>query len=184
MRPYKRSLRLINKPFQLRLALYVCSWLIALGVAFPLATDNLFDVFINYAARDPMGPELEGLYAARRDLTWLLLIWSAVMVSLTFVASLMLGHRIAGPLYKLGLFFRKVKDGDLSENIGFRKYDHFKELATGYNEMVGALRERTRDAASHIQAAMAKADPESKAHLEAALKALPVIERASGQETR
>ncbi|MGZ3688938.1 MAG: hypothetical protein ACXVBW_11590, partial [Bdellovibrionota bacterium] len=100
--PYRRSIFLINKPFQLRFAFYVCSWIFGLSICYPFIIYNLFDYFIRYLSVDPNGPGLNTLNQMRHDLLWLLFLLELVFVSFTFLLSIFLSHKIAGPLYKLG----------------------------------------------------------------------------------
>ncbi len=138
--PYRRSILLINKRFQLRFCVYVCVWLVALCFIYPFIVQNIFDYFIRYVAQDPMGPPIAGLQATRREVLSLLVLIQLVFLGITFLVSLFLSHRIAGPLYKLSMSFQKVRMGSLHEEIRFRSKDHFMDLAESYNEMLRGLR--------------------------------------------
>src|ERR1700722_9789421 len=96
---YHRRVFLINKKFQLRFAFYVCSWLVALSLAYPLIISGLFDYLIRYLALDPMGPAIGSLEQTREDLIWLLIMMQVVLLSLTFLISIFMSRKIAGPLY-------------------------------------------------------------------------------------
>src|SRR5690242_13084344 len=101
---YRRSIFLINRRFQLRFAFYVCSWLVALSFVYPFIIANLFDYFIRYMALDPMGPAMSAVLRTRHDLLSLLVIMQVIFLSLGFLISIFMAHRIAGPLYKLSKF--------------------------------------------------------------------------------
>src|SRR4051794_11435786 len=113
MAAYRRSIFLINKRFQLRFAFYVCSWLILLSLAYPLIISNLFDYFVQYLANDPMGPGLAILEKTRQEIFTFLLLMQAVLLSLAFLISVFMAHKIAGPLYKLHRYFVEAKDGNI-----------------------------------------------------------------------
>lgn len=154
------------------MALYVCSWVVALSFIYPLLVYNLFDFFIRYAEMDPHGPNLHLLKNARTDFLVLMGILQATYLLLTLLVSLFLAHRIAGPLHKLKILFGKVKEGDLSDDLHLRKHDHFKDVAQEYNLMLEALRQRTAATASYIEAAKEHSNEEAKKKLDHALKAL------------
>jgi methyl-accepting chemotaxis protein len=176
---YKRSVFLINKPFQLRFCLYVCSWLIALSAVYPIVVYNIFGYLIRYVSLDPFGPPLEGILKTRSEVLWLLVVFQFVFALATFLISIFISHRIAGPLYKLGRFLDSARGGNLSERLTFRKTDHFQDLAIRYNEMVDGLRgivgknqERISNATGRIEAVIRSASPEARRELESALASL------------
>jgi len=140
MAQYRRRIFLINKPFQFRFSLYVCSWLFAISFVYPLIVYNLFEYFAHYLTLDPNGPTLESIKALRKDIIWLLVFFQCAFVGLTFLVSIFMSHRIAGPLHKLKLFFKQNGNGKLSPNVHFRGSDHFKDVAQEYNDMLGAIR--------------------------------------------
>jgi methyl-accepting chemotaxis protein len=151
---YRRSIFLINKPFQFRFSLYVCSWLVALSFIYPLIVQSLFDFVFKYMARDPAGPPVEALLNTRREVLTLLIALEVVFLLFSFLISIFMSHRIAGPLYKLSMFLKKAKGGDYSEDLYFRKADHFLELATEYNEMNQATKKRLALNSKAIAAAL------------------------------
>lgn len=152
MQPYKRRIFLINKTFQLRFSFYVCSWIFALSLAYPLIVTSLFDQLIRYAALDPQGPALEQLRAGRKEVLLLLVLLQASFVGITFLISLFTSHRIAGPLYKLDKFMRETAEGNIHAQIQFRKNDHFQNLAESYSLMMKSLLARGDRKPAHEQA--------------------------------
>jgi methyl-accepting chemotaxis protein len=179
MAAYKRSVFLINRSFQIRFCLYVCSWLIALSAVYPVIVYNLFGYLIRYVSLDPFGPPLEGILKTRSEVLWLLVMFQLVFALVTFLISIFISHRIAGPLFKLGRFLDNAGTGNLKDRLTFRKTDHFQDLATRYNEMVDGLRdvigknqEKISSAATQIEAAIKSASPDSKRELERALVSL------------
>lgn len=168
----RRHVFLINRRFQFRMAFYVCSWVVALCFIYPWIIYNLFDYFIRYAEMDPMGPNLVGLYQTRKEVLLLLLISQGTFLGLTFIISLFLGHRIAGPLYKLRLTFAKARDGDLGGELHFRKFDHFKEVAEDYNTMISAIRSRIDKASAQVEKSMQNEQLRNHPDLKGALELL------------
>jgi sensor histidine kinase YesM len=183
--PIRRRLFLINKQFQLRFAFYVCSWIIALSLAYPLIISTLFDSFIRYLALDPLGPALTHLEKSREEFLSLLAIMQVVLVAVTFFLSIFLSHKIAGPLYKLKRYFQEARDGNIKQKLSFRKRDYFLELVPEYNAMMEAIDKRITRKAEGIQKAIprienaiSKATPELKRELEAILKLLREAEKS------
>lgn len=170
---YRRSQYLISPQFQLKLSLFVCSWVFALSLVFPWIIHELFLMVLKYAASDPLAPGIDRLTEMKKDiLTWLMLL-EAGFVGILFLVTIFVSHRIAGPLHKLKLFFRKVAQGDLRDDLRFRKSDHFKDVAEEYNHMIHAMRGAFRqnsDAATHVmaelEAILVKVDPQSRIQLE------------------
>lgn len=176
---HRRSIFLINKRFQLRFSFYVCSWLIALSFAYPLIISNLFDYFLRYLALDPMGPALANIEKTRQELLELLLVMQVIFLSLTFLISIFMSHKIAGPLYKLRRFFAEAKEGNYSQKLTFRKRDYFQELVPAYNAMmesvvrdIGMSKRGIQEAIPHLEKAFEGAEGESKAELKIALSIL------------
>jgi methyl-accepting chemotaxis protein len=69
----------------------------------------------------------------------MILFSSAVVVLAKFTA-----HRIAGPYIKLQRVFEAVRQGNLDQELRFRKYDHLEDLETAFNEMMVEVRARTK----------------------------------------
>ena len=153
---YRRSIFLINRPFQLRFSFFVCSWLFALSIVYPLIIYNLFDFFLRYLAVDPQGPAFGTLASMRKDIIVLLAVFQAVFLAITFLISIFISHRIAGPLFKLKRAMHEGLNGLKGEELTFRKTDHFKDLAaefTALSRSIAAGHERTR---SRVQESVQK----------------------------
>lgn len=130
---YRRRIIIINKPFQVRFAFYVTTWIFALSIFYPLVIFNLYNTFAKYMSLDPAGPSAQVIAQTRNDVLLLLIGFSVLFVVITLVLSLYLSHRIAGPLYKLKKAMLDSTTGPLVNKIQFRDEDHFKDLAQSYN---------------------------------------------------
>ena len=53
--------------------------------------------------------------------------------------SIFLTHKIAGPMFKLGQYFKELENGNLAARIQFRKFDEGHHLARQFNEMAAKL---------------------------------------------
>jgi nitrogen fixation/metabolism regulation signal transduction histidine kinase len=176
MATYRRRTLLINRPFQLRFCIYVSAWVLALCFIYPLIVANLFDYFARYIAMDPTHSDIGTLYATRKSVVSLLVVTEGVFILLTFLLSLFMSHRIAGPIYKLRRNFGELSKGGFDRKLYFRKKDYFPELADDFNQMVRNIREREireneilATAASRIESAMKSASESAKSELETAL---------------
>lgn len=134
-----RKIILVNPKFQLRFSFYVCSWIFALSLVYPIIISNLFDFLVVFSERNSFGAATETLKEIRTDFIGLVVLLQVAFMGITFLISLFLSHKIAGPLYKLTQHFNEVASGNLSTRVTFRKNDHFKEVAAGFNAMLDSV---------------------------------------------
>lgn len=82
---------------------------------------------------------------ARQRLLVVLSIQTALVIVAVILLAVFSTHRLAGPLIGLQRAMEDVKAGNLNRELRFRSTDpHLDEIATGFNEMVAALREREK----------------------------------------
>lgn len=62
---------------------------------------------------------------------------SSILIS---VIMIYISHKIAGPLYHLEKYLERLKSGDFSTDLFFRKDDQIKNLSVEINKMVGGYR--------------------------------------------
>src|SRR4051812_42780426 len=136
---YRRSAVLIDKRFQLRFSFFVCSWIFALSFVYPVIIYTLFNYCMHLMATDPQGPAFASIEGSRREVITLLVGFQAIFIVITFLISVFVSHRIAGPLYKLKQKFREAKRGDLRPDLAFRRKDNFQGIAEEYNEMIRGI---------------------------------------------
>jgi methyl-accepting chemotaxis protein len=172
MSQFRRRILLINRPFQIRFAIYVCSWLFVLSVIYPLLVSQLYDWFFRYIAADPNGPMIAFLQKSRHDMLFWLALMQVCFMIMTFLMSLFMSHRIAGPLFKLSKTMNGLRNGSLSK-VGFRKFDHFQDLAADYNFMVESVADQISASKAHLDRALAATkDEAARTEIEGAIKAL------------
>lgn len=159
----RRRIVLINKRFQIRFSIYVSLCLAALCFVYPLIVSNIFDYFFRYISRDPMGPPAEGLVKMREEVLLLLMLSEVFVIGITFLISVFMSHRIAGPLYKLRQAFGLLSEGKWKGELRFRDKDYFPELAEDFNRMVERMNQGKRNERETISATIAR--------IEAALRA-------------
>lgn len=151
---------LINKPFQFRFAFYVVSWITALSIIYPMLIFQLYEWFHRYVSADPNGPLIPVIQESRQEIIFWLVMMQVFFMLITFLLSLFLSHRIAGPIYKIGKAMHEARNGKL-EAITFRKFDHFKELADEYNRLVESIQDSVTAAKTHIEKAKAASKDEA-----------------------
>jgi methyl-accepting chemotaxis protein len=155
----------------------------AVCFVYPIIVSNLFEYFVRYAAIIPGSIDLASLHTMRKSVLSLLVVTEIAFIALTFMLSLFMSHRIAGPIYKLRKNFDEFARGGFDRKLYFRKKDYFPELADDFNLMTQAIREREireneilATAATRIEAALAKASPESRDELETALVSIKKLQ--------
>jgi len=173
---YKRGIFLINKKFQFRFSMYVCSWLVAVSFVYPVIIYNLIE-FANRLTTSPAATAT--LQSLKVEMLWLLILFQVSLILLTFLISIFISHRIAGPIYKLSKAFGAVTRGELNDELQFRAKDHFRDVADDFNIMVRGLRQNIEKSSDAILTAIAKlekiaptAAPAAQAEIEATLAVL------------
>ena len=136
---YKRVRILINKKFQLKFAFFVCSWDFALSMIYPIIIYNLFEYFLQIATQPHTPLSIDKIKGIEKQVLVLLGVLQLVFLAITFILSIFLSHRIAGPLYRLKKSTEEVSRGNFDQRIAFRKNDHFIELQDTFNEMIQHL---------------------------------------------
>ncbi len=96
--------------------------------------------------------------------TLLLMIAGVVVISVAY------SHRVAGPLFKLGMHTRKIASGDLAEDVRLRKGDvihalagDMNNLSSRYRGLLAQLEIKTRELAAVVDKPGRHAPPRSDA---------------------
>ncbi len=121
----------------------------------PAITQEQVDASI--ASRNTCLAEIDSKREAvvdRQSLITLVMIISAFILLLCLgFYGIMSTHKVAGPLFKVGLYFRKVENNVYDTVYNLRKgdqlvdfYEHFKEAHAGISKMQEEDRDRLRDA--------------------------------------
>jgi methyl-accepting chemotaxis protein len=139
MEHYQRKTFLINKNFQIRYCIYVCSWLFALSCVYPWILKEVFDFFFRFVGFHAPKVTTIDVKATQHQLLVLLISLQAVFLGVTFLISVFVSHRIAGPIYKLRQWLQAGREGRLRSDLYFRKSDYFREVASDYNLMVSGV---------------------------------------------
>ncbi len=74
-----------------------------------------------------------------------ILVMIAVGIA-TIVFTLIVSHKIAGPLFRFKQSFKELAQGNFSNQVRLRKGDQLHEVATEFNQMINAVRDQIREA--------------------------------------
>ena len=133
---YQRRNYYIDKDFQTKFIIKFCS-LIALGSVFTVA-------LIYWLARHSTTVGIaNGRVAVHTTAEYLLpLLLQTVFVELVIVSiaaivmTLLVSHKIAGPLYRFKVMLGKLSEGDVSSAMRLREGDQLQQVAIAYNEAI------------------------------------------------
>tara|TARA_Y100000590_G_scaffold470538_1_gene666152 strand:- start:5792 stop:6283 length:492 start_codon:yes stop_codon:yes gene_type:complete len=146
----QRKIWFINPRFQLKFTFYICTWILVLSLVYPVIIYELFDHFMEFSGLLTVGVTPEQIAEMRNDLLSSLIWIQFAYLSIVFAMGIFLSHRIAGPLYRLKMYFSQLKQGDLQSRLSFRKRDHFQDVALAYNEMLAGLNAKLEEAIADL----------------------------------
>jgi len=137
----RRKGRLVDRQFQVGLAwriLLVFLLFFFLGI-FLVFAPSMFGLIT--------GESLETLEPAAKE--FLVLhhrIWPAVVIVVIgmFAYTILVSHRIAGPVYRINIVLRKLIGGEIPDTVAFRKGDYFQETAELLQSLAKRLAEERR----------------------------------------
>lgn len=135
----KRKTYIISAKFQVRYILYVLLFLY-LGAAIAGYT-------VYYSMWTTLGERLASVYPRGRLMfifrqSNMTLLFRLILVSPLFVViGVVLSHRIAGPVYRIGRYVESLMRGDYSRGLTLRKHDEFKPLAEKMTQLCEKMRE-------------------------------------------
>ena len=149
---YKRRNYFIKKDFQGKIILG-CFLFVVGGCLLFIVLLGFFSahtVTISYVNHDlQLGQTPMMLVRQVLKANWILLVVGGAFL---VVASMLLSHRIAGPLYRFEKALDSMNDGCLDDTIRLRGKDEGKELAAKINDFNGRLSTSLRNVSLHSQA--------------------------------
>jgi hypothetical protein len=167
---HRRHLRnyLIDKSLQLRYVLVVAvvSAVIAGGLGYLLNRQETYasDTIIkSMSDSEFMGPDLvaqvkDSLRSQDRSQVAIMLIMGIGLVVVLSGYLVLMTHKVAGPLYKIGLYFDRMRDGKLPKVWPLRKGDQLVDFFEQFRAMDEALRERTEQEIAAFERFVAEAE--------------------------
>jgi methyl-accepting chemotaxis protein len=137
---YKRRIYFIEKKFQAKFILRFCA-LVVLGSLFTVGLLYLF------ALRSTTVSIANSRVVVRTTADFLLpvLIQTVIIVTIlvgiaTMIMTLLVSHKIAGPLYRFKKVMKELEEGDFSQDFRIRHLDQLQDLADTFNNMIKKIR--------------------------------------------
>ena len=123
-----------------------------------LPTDFADRIVSHHACEMRQAGSIDALERGRLRILWVLVGTGLLLMAGLAVYGLKMTHKVAGPLFKVSLYFAKMRDGRLDKVYNLRKgdqlvdfYEHFKHAHAGVVQM-------ERDDIERIKAAIAAAE--------------------------
>jgi methyl-accepting chemotaxis protein len=138
----RRTTLFIARRFQIR---YI-SWIMALMSATALITGYVVYV----TTWSMLGEKLADVYPQgflmdiMSGVNFVLIFRLLCLSPIVMLIGLILSNRIAGPLYRINRFLRKISAGNYSSRLEIRLGDELQDLALSVNHLVSSLRSDTR----------------------------------------
>ena len=135
---YRRKQYLIEKRFQMRYTAII------LSVMFLISFIAVYTTY--FTSLTILGEKLANVYPQGRLIPILKTVNLTIIARMLFVipflvvGSILISHRIAGPVYRIRRHLETVGDGDLSMEVHLRKGDELKNLAEAINRMQRKLK--------------------------------------------
>lgn len=134
-------------------------------------------VIANWRCQTNNAASIRALDRGRSYIVWELIATGVVLIVGLAIYGLVMTHRVAGPLYKLSLYFAKMRDGRYETIHNLRKrdqlvafYDHFRAAHAGVVQM-------ERDDIDRIRALLAAAEATGTADHEAMIELRALLQR-------
>lgn len=151
----RRRTLLIDRRVQLRSA-------IAAGVSVVAYSAILgFLIFfpLHRGLMQEASPELQ-VQAANQVMELHRRVWPAVLAVAILVGfhSVIVTHRMLGPVHRLKNALAALQAGDLSQRVFLRKHDQFKELAEAFNRLAAGLQQAESERKTWQEGMLARID--------------------------
>jgi hypothetical protein len=142
---------LLNLRYQLRftLTIVVLAVLLTVGLGyFVMSNAHEASRVVKVQALDPtdlLAQQLAEQFAHRDHVMLLVLIGFGVLLALVLAGyGIVLTHKVAGPLFKVGLYLDHIRDGRLGQVYNLRKGDQLVDFFEHFRAAHDALRRRTQ----------------------------------------
>ncbi|NOZ88246.1 MAG: hypothetical protein GXP49_18695 [Deltaproteobacteria bacterium] len=169
---YVRKTYLVDKRFQLKYALLIAlgAGIISIGFGAAVyyktteATHIASTAMLSWSAPDREGApgmdmdaeaieKIQGAMETHdRDVLLAISLFVFALVVVLALWGVLVTHRIAGPIYAISRYLDQITAGKLANIRPLRKKDELKEFFKTFNEMVDALKSRTRDDVEALEA--------------------------------
>jgi hypothetical protein len=189
---HKRRLRnyLLDAGLQVRYTAFIISIAILLtsGLGYKIyeATRDTSKVIFATGLVDPaLTSELQAQFQANDRVVLLGIVGFGLLVVLSiFAAGIWITHKVAGPLFSIGVICGRVRDNKLSPSMRqLRRGDELQEFYSSFREMYEALRTRVAGDVQTLNSAITalEAAPGKSTQLQEALAELRELRRQKEQ---
>lgn len=133
---YKRRIYLINPKFQIKFALLVTAFLIGVSLIYPYTIYQIIE-----SVTPLLGEKAKGFSERKEDILFTLGIWQVGYSMIVFAACIFFSHKIAGPIYKLNTFLKKIPELGVLQTMHFRDGDYFRDVEQSYNAAITSIQD-------------------------------------------
>jgi methyl-accepting chemotaxis protein len=147
----KRRQYFIQKDFQSKFILKFCIILligiiISVGLLFLFSKNTLTSSFeqSRLVIKNTADAILPGVFLSH-------LIALVIIILLTIVITLLVSHKLAGPLFRFEKELKEIGNGDLSKVVKVRKKDQIKAMADSLNQMRANLQNKILDIKEEVE---------------------------------
>ena len=147
----KRRQYFIQKDFQSKFILKFCMILligiiISIGLLFLFSKNSLTSSFdqSRLVIQNTADAILPGVFLSH-------LIALVIIILLTIVITLLISHKLAGPLFRFQKELNEIGNGDLSKVVKVRKKDQIKAMADSLNQMRANLQKKILDIKGEVE---------------------------------
>ncbi len=131
---YKRTVFLINRPFQLKFSLIVTSIVLITTSVYPFIIYDFFNILTLQKTQIP-----QNVIAAQKEMIFYLMIIQTIIALLVFIFFIFVGHKIAGPIFNLKRHLHSIREGHPISPITFRSGDYFNDLAEEVTQFMDVI---------------------------------------------
>jgi hypothetical protein len=107
--------------------------------------------------------ERDALYAGQQLILYVMVVVGAVLLIGLTLYGIKMTHRVAGPLFKVTLYFKKMKEGKYDMVYPLRKGDYLGEFYQHFKAAHAGLRKTEEEDVEELKAAIAMAEKEDLA---------------------
>lgn len=149
-----RRIYIINPEFQYRFCLILCGIAFVISLIYPLVVFDIINMlqadYERVLSQLPAGASIIDFQEIQKGAMFLLFMIIIAVLCLTFVAGIIISHKIAGPMYKMTMFLQKIREGGVIHELTFRDGDQFEEVAEELNETLEYLTSRDEDELEYL----------------------------------
>ncbi len=131
---------IIDPKFQFKFSFIMCSLVFLGSLIYPFTIYDLFEYMIS------IDPAAAAQFAEERsDLLVYLGVTQFSFTGLVFIFCIFVSHKIAGPMYKLKMVMRMIRETGEVHILKFRKLDYFQDITDELNQTIDFLANKSEE---------------------------------------